>query len=330
MASHPSPASLASVPLFSASPSMVAPLSLPPAEAAPSPSITSLASLLAGPPPAALPVVAKTKPLVYSPALPPVPAKAMEKIRTDVYFDLKELLPDNAALLQRLQDLGNFAAAVSHSHSSTVRLREINNPLTWVFCFLSFMAAKTDSEQTRDMIAYAQIIIQLARRHGGTGWLLYDQQFRQQAAGGAATPWREINNSLLSATVLAPQAEATGTRRLICAQCQGDDHTVAECALGGPAKDSSTKAATYQQAASLRSSSSSRKRSHSTDNICRNYNRNACFADPCRYEHSCLLCSRPGHGARDCGREPKGKGKAGASAGDPRGLTKGARDPPDS
>ena len=36
--------------------------------------------------------------------------------------------------------------------------------------------------------------------------MTYDQQFRQQAAGGSLIPWREINNLLLSATVLAAQA----------------------------------------------------------------------------------------------------------------------------
>ena len=178
-------------------------------------------------------MTSKLKPLVYSPALPPVPAKALEKIRANAYFDLKELLPDNAALLQRLQELGHITTLTTQPNA-TVRLREINNPLTWIFCFLSFIAAKTDVEETRDLIAYAQIILQLARRHGGAGWLMYDQQFRQQAAGGALTPWREINNSLLSATVLTAQADAgAATRRLFCTQCQGDDHMSAECALGG-------------------------------------------------------------------------------------------------
>ena len=180
--------------------------------------LSSLSSLLSTPI-ASPSTSSKLKPLVYSPALPPVPAKALEKIRANLYFDLKELLPDNAALLQRLQELGHLTALGSQPQSA-VRLREINNPLTWIFCYLSFVAAKTESEETRDLIAYGQIILQLARRHGGPGWL---QQFRQQAAGGSLTPWREINNSLLSATVLAAQSETgTSPRRLFCTQCQGD------------------------------------------------------------------------------------------------------------
>ena len=179
--------------------------------------------------------MAKLKPLLYSPALPPIPAKALEKIRSDAYFDLKELLPDNAALLTRLQELGHIPAAAMPAHISGLKLREINNPLTWVFTFLSFIAAKTTSEPTRDLVAYAQIVIQLAQRHGGLGWITYDQSFRQQMAGGAAVPWKEVNASLLSATVLAPQPECT-TRRLHCSFCQGADHSSQECALN-PVKD---------------------------------------------------------------------------------------------
>ena len=40
------------------------------------------------------------------------------------YLDLKELLPDNATLLQHLQELGQV------QQGSSVKLREISNPLT--------------------------------------------------------------------------------------------------------------------------------------------------------------------------------------------------------
>ena len=320
----PPAVSLAGVPLFSLTPSTPAGSSAPSGSAPPS-LLSSLSSLLSSPitSPA---MTSKLKPLVYSPALPPVPAKALEKIRANAYFDLKELLPDNAALLQRLQELGHITTLTTQPNA-TVRLREINNPLTWIFCFLSFIAAKTDVEETRDLIAYAQIILQLARRHGGAGWLMYDQQFRQQAAGGALTPWREINNSLLSATVLTAQADAgAATRRLFCTQCQGDDHMSAECALGG----STSKEPLGKTTAGVPSRSQPRRRYASADNICRNFNRNACMADPCRYDHVCLLCSRPGHGARECGKEPKGKAKAGAPPNDSRSFPKSARDPTES
>ena len=62
---------------------------------------------------------------------------------------------------------------------STSRLRDISDPLSWVFCFLSLVAAKISHQETRDLLAYGQIIIELARKHTGMGWYAYDSLFRQ-------------------------------------------------------------------------------------------------------------------------------------------------------
>ena len=64
------------------------------------------------------------------------------------------------------------------------------------------MIAFRDSESTRNMAAYAQIIIQMARKHSKEGWLAYDQQFRQQRAAGAELPWNDIYSSFMAATIL--------------------------------------------------------------------------------------------------------------------------------
>ena len=212
-------------------PSVAAPCSgaLSAVDALSTTTLPSLGSLLATTPLSSLaPPPCRAKPLVYSPALPPIQAKALEKIRSGVFFDLKELLPDNAALMQRLQEMG--AVALLSSPPTASRLREINNPLTWVYCFLSFIAAKTECSATRELVAYAQIVVQLARKHGGLGWLAYDQHFRQQLAGGSGAMWNDINNSLMSATVLAPSSDDP-QKRIVCSVCRGDDHSASECAL---------------------------------------------------------------------------------------------------
>ncbi len=79
----------------------------------------------------------------------------------------------------------------------------MTDPLTWVSCFLAFMASQTSHEETRDMAAYAMIIIRLSRKHSGSGWLLYDKQFRQHVTAGSTLPWADINASLMAATVLS-------------------------------------------------------------------------------------------------------------------------------
>ena len=88
--------------------------------------------------------------------LPPIPAKVMEKVQRGIYTELREILPDNVALLQQLQEVGMHAQATANSQSS---LRDIYNLLTWTACFLSFVAAKVNHAETRELMVYGQIVL---------------------------------------------------------------------------------------------------------------------------------------------------------------------------
>ena len=65
---------------------------------------------------------------------------------------------------------------------------------------------------TRDLLAYSQLILQLARQHGGGGWIAYNSHFRQQAAASATIPWSELNLSLMAATMFAAGGKAAAKR----------------------------------------------------------------------------------------------------------------------
>ena len=85
------------------------------------------------------------------------------------------------------------------THSQVSNSREIKDITTWVHCFMSFVAAKVDSEETRQLMAYGQIIIMLATKHGGLGWHFYDAHFSQLVSAGQHLPWAEINPSMMLA-----------------------------------------------------------------------------------------------------------------------------------
>jgi hypothetical protein len=78
---------------------------------------------------------------VTSGALPPIPAKIMEKVRAGKYVDFREMLPDNVALLEQLSTLGN-----SNPAPTTARLRELKDPLSWVFCFMYYIIDSTERD----------------------------------------------------------------------------------------------------------------------------------------------------------------------------------------
>ena len=207
----------------------------------------------------------------------------MEKIRQGLFIDFKDMLTDNISLLQQIQDLGQRPQAAQP------RLREVKDVLTWVHCFLSFLAVKSDNEQVRDLAAYGQIIIQIAKQHGGRGWASYDKLFRQQLAAGATHSWREIDTSLLASTVLCSGSQGGQS----CSHCFSWDHVVSECAL-----------ASHELPPAKRF----RSRPPGELETCHRFNRGLCKMSPslCKFEHACSYCGKSGHGAIDC---PKKKEK---------------------
>ncbi len=72
------------------------------------------------------------------------------------------------ALVKRIREVSSGPNMTINSS----RMRDITDPLSWVFCYLSFVAAKNADLGSRDLLAYGQIIIELARKHAGLGWLL--------------------------------------------------------------------------------------------------------------------------------------------------------------
>ena len=220
----PPPAAMAplpTIPLPAGLPSTASlPSSHPPAGL---PSTFSLASLL---PPRPLPSThgdAAITPLLLSPSFPPIPAKA----QSGAFVALKEFLGDNIALVQRLDEVQGSSSTLTRTQS-TARMRDLSSPLQWAFCFLTYAAVRCKDPELRDLLAYGRIVLSLAQRHNGAGWLEYDRVFRQQATADHSIPWNTLNPSLMAATVLSTPALFPTS---FCPFCHDADHKGPECAL---------------------------------------------------------------------------------------------------
>lgn len=265
----PLPAALAGLPLFSVASSNTAA------------SVTASTSLAAAPT-LASPLLPCPKPpaeraVVLSSALPPIGAKLAQKIKSQQYVAMKELLADNMALHSQLEDLPAQAAVGARPH----RLREIDSPLSWVFCFLGYVAVRTKDSETRNMLSYARLIVREAQCHGGIGWLEYDKWFRQQqAALTTQHPWNELNASLHAATVMSLRS---GDSKL-CKLCREPDHADSQCALASLQPPQPYAWPTTAGAAAGRRVT----RPDTLERICTSWNKGRCaFPGSCRFRHVC-------------------------------------------
>ena len=100
---------------------------------------------------------------------------------------------------------------------------------TWLHCFLAFVAAKVESPETRELMAYGQIILMLAY-NWWYGMEDLQHLFRELVGAGHTLPLMELNPSMMVADVLQSGGQ-------FCALCQSHDHRKEECALAPPSAE---------------------------------------------------------------------------------------------
>ena len=191
--------------------------------------------------------------------------------------------------------------------------------MTWVFCFLAFMAVKMDQEEMRSIAAYGIIILQLIRKHGGSGWLLYDRQFCLQQAAGTNLPWTDINPSLLAATVLGQAGEKPLHS---CQLCMAADHSRKECALLASLESHKTPYPTSFSSCPLPPRHGRRPMLYRMSGLCYSFNNGSnCQSASCCFEHACSFCFSSAHpevnfpekGGRLRSRQVHGDNKTGST-----------------
>ena len=137
----------------------------------------------------------KQAPYRVANSIVPIPGKLVKRIQALEYVDMRDLLPDNIALAERLAALPSGLAPPKSPGE-----REIGGDqalLTWVSSFATYVAivAEVHPERVGDMLAYLRLIVREAGKFWGNGWLTYDSVFRRNQEGLSA-PWNVLDASL--------------------------------------------------------------------------------------------------------------------------------------
>ena len=233
----------------------------------------------------------------------PVPGKLVSRIQALEYVDMRELLPDNLALAERLAALPQGLAPPKPPGE-----REITGDkalMTWVSSFATYVAIIAEAHPARvgDMLAYMRLIVREASKFGGNGWLTYDAVFRRNQEG-LSTPWNYIDASLHQVFIANQQGKVV----VPCKHCYEVDHLSADCAVAAvlPKSRDSTADTQSTAVAQERISSKGKRPAPYTRQrpICSSWNSGYCkFPGKCSYAHVCTNCYGS-HPATACKERP--------------------------
>lgn len=235
--------------------------------------------------------------LILSPACDPFPRTLVNRVQSGHFVEMRDLLADNIALVSQLSSLHGTVPLPLTTVQRT-RLREVPSLVSWMYCFAAYVAIRTPDTLTRQMLAYARLIIREALRHGGGGWAEYDRVFRRQISINPALSWNILEPSLQAATILGQRT----SEGMLCTLCQECDHSANQCALAPlqqqlqtlpVAVSSAAPAAIYRPP----------KRPETLQRICVSWNKGTCARPQCSFRHICATC-RKAHKARECPDTP--------------------------
>ena len=232
--------------------------------------------------------------LILSPACDPIPQSLVHRVQSGQFVEMRDLLADNIALMSQLSSLHGTIPLPLTTVQRT-RLREVPSLVSWMYCFATYVAIRTPDELTRQMLAYARLIIREALRHGGSGWAEYDRVFRRQVAINPALSWNTLEPSLQAATILGHRS----SEGVLCTICQECDHTASLCALAPFQQHVQPTPPTTVSVASYRPP----RRPETLQRICVSWNKGNCPRPRCAFHHICATCHKV-HKARECPETP--------------------------
>ena len=159
-------------------------------------------------------------PFKIASSIVPILAKLVKKIQSLDFVEMRELLPDNIALTERLAALPSGLA-----QTKTPTEREIGGDralITWVSSFATYIAivAEAHPDRVTDMLAYMRLVTREASKFGGTGWLTYDLVFRRNHEGPGQR-WNYLDASLHQVYIASQRDKVA----IPCKHCHEIDHS---------------------------------------------------------------------------------------------------------
>ena len=237
-----------------------------------------------------------------------LPKKMVERILSREYIDFAELPPAKGKVRGIPSGLDGQVVLVQAADLLQSK-KLIPDLATWIQCFALYVAvlAPSQPERVPELMAYMSFIARKSLRYAWPSWLVYDQNFRQEAAENPHLSWARADPGTYTESF---SGQLIG-RENWCSHCYSIDHYSFQCPLAAQSQSPGTSSAQYKltqrPGPSLGGGGSGqfedrpRKRSFNSrqealgraPRPCNLYNNNGgrCrYGRMCRYDHCCRAC----------------------------------------
>ena len=236
--------------------------------------------------------------------LPSLPKKMVDRILSGQYVDFSELPParGRARPLPSAED-GHIVVIRAEDLSGARKL--IPDLATWLQCFGLYIAVVTEQEpeRTKSLLAYLSTIAKASAKYSWPSWVVYDQNFQQEAADSGRKDWDpSIYTQCFTNAAISSENW--------CKVCQSIDHGSDVCPLRRSGS-SNTSPIPLRKGPPESPQPLARKQPapHSSPQICKRfnqYNGDCRFGEQCIYQHKCEACEKPGHARSHCPEQKRG------------------------
>ena len=221
--------------------------------------------------------------------------------RANEYIDFADLPPAKGKSRPLPQSLEGHIIVVQAADLAQPR-RVIPDLATWSQCFALYVTVLAPSQpRLADLMAYQSLIAKVSAKFKWPSWVVYDENFQQDAVGNPQLAWAKVDPS----TYAQCFTNQVISRKNWCEKCQSLDHTSGNCPSRPRKRPWSAITPQVQPG--------------SNDDICKKYNRfngDCKFGKECRYLHICLKCREP-HPISRCKANSAGSSSAGSSSRSP-------------
>ena len=210
---------------------------------------------------------------------PALTKKMIEKIRANKYIDFAELPPAKGKSRLLPQILDGQVVVVQAADLLQAR-KVIPNLATWSQCFALYVAVLVPQQPDRllDLMAYQTLVAKASAKFKWPSWVVYDQNYRQDAAGNPQLSWDKVDPSAYAQCFTNQSISSKNW----CTRCQALDHSSDRCPT--------------RQRKRPWTAMSPRPQIDGDNDVCKKYNHfngDCKFGKECKLRHICARCKEP-------------------------------------